>query len=176
MRISYQKINSQNFTSKIDKKETKSGEVGTSTFNYPTSEQLQGYMPCGKIDVEKKIMDKNKEQYISIRDEFCKKLEPKYLDMADKDWNFYTNSTKENMEKTSKANDAIHELYRDEQLYQELGRLKKQGLGDKHLDNQLKHLYKDFDEELNAGETKKALRDKENEIAAKFNSYVPKID
>ena len=176
MKISYQNINRQNFTSKIDKKENQAITTHGSKLNYPTSEQLQGYTPCGRINLEKIIMDKNKEKYIAIRDEFCKKLEPKFLDMGDKDWIFYTNSTKENMEKTSEANDAIHELYRDEQLYNELGKLKKQGLGDKHLDNQLKHLYKDFDEELNAGETKKALRDKENEIAAKYNSYVPKID
>lgn len=176
MKISYQKINSQNFTSKINKKEIKSEETYHPRDNYPTSEQLQGYIPCGKIDVEKKIMDKNREKYITIRDEFCKKLEPQYLDAGVKDWNFYTNSTKENLELSSKASDEIQELYRDEKVYKELAVLQKQDLGDKHLNNQLKHFYKDFDEELNAGEVKKALRDKENEIAAKYNSYVPKID
>ncbi len=176
MKISYQHINRQNFTSKIDKKENQAKTTHGSKLNYPTSEQLQGYTPCGRINLEKIIMDKNKEKYIAIRDGFCEKLEPKYLDAAIKDWNFYTNSTKENMEKSSKANDEIQELYRNEQIYNELAILQKQDLGDKHLNNQIKHFYKDFDEELNAGETKKALRDKENEIAAKYNSYVPKID
>ena len=35
---------------------------------------------------------------------------------------------------------------------------------------------KEFDEELNTGEELKKLRQKENEIAKKFNSYVLKID
>ena len=49
-------------------------------------------------------------------------------------------------------------------------------MNDKHLNKQLKDLYKSFDEELNAGELKQKLREKENEIAAKYNAYVPKID
>ena len=175
MKILTQITNITYFKSKNNlNNKVKNNNIGE--LKYPSSEQLQGYMPCGKIDVEKKIMDKNKEKYVLLRDEFCEKLEPKYLDAAIKDWNFYTNSTKENMEKSSKANDEIQELYRNENIYKALEILKKTDLGDKHLNNQLKHFYKNFDEEINAGVAKKALRDKENEIAAKYNSYIPMID
>jgi len=118
----------------------------------------------------------NDNKFANIRDTFCEKLEPKALKANIDCWNFYINSTDENMKTYEKSDDEVYALYRDEELYKNLKELQKQGLNDKHLSKQLKDLTREFDEELNAGEMKKALRDKENSIAAKFNGYVPKID
>ena len=128
---------------------------------------------CAKIDEKGVNMDND---FISIRDAFCKELEPKQLKQYKADWDFYINSTDENRNKSEAATEEVYELYRDENLYNKLLELKDAGLQDKHLSKQLNDLTREFDEELNAGELKKALRDKENEIAMKFNSYVPKVD
>ncbi len=113
------------------------------------------------------------KEYIQLRDEFCSELEPKSLKTSIDCWNFYINSTPENMQKYQTSQDEVYALYKDEGLY---NKFKSMQVEDKHLAKQLYDLVKDFDEELNAGELKKQLRDKENEIAAKFNAYVPKID
>lgn len=113
------------------------------------------------------------EKYIELRDKFCAELEPKGLKASVDCWNFYINSTPENMQAYQTSQDEVYALYRDENLYNEFKSLKVE---DKHLAKQLHDLVRDFDEELNAGELKKQLRDKENEIASKFNSYVAKID
>lgn len=113
------------------------------------------------------------KEYIELRDKFCNELEPKSLKASIDCWNFYINSTPENMQKYQASQDEVYALYKNEELYK---KFKSMQVEDKHLAKQLRDLVKDFDEELNAGELKKQLRDKENEIAAKFNSYVPKID
>lgn len=113
------------------------------------------------------------KEYIKLRDEFCDELEPKSLKASIDCWNFYINSTPENMKEYQDSQDEVYALYRDEELY---NKFKSMQVEDKHLSKQLHDLVRDFDEELNAGELKKQLRDKENEIAAKFNAYVPVID
>ncbi len=116
------------------------------------------------------------KKYIELRDEFCKELEPKSLKASIDCWNFYINSTAKNMQTYQKSQDEVYALYKNEELFKKFETLEKEGVSDKHLAKQLHDLVKDFDDELNAGDIKKQLRDKENEIASKFNSYVPKID
>lgn len=113
------------------------------------------------------------KEYIQLRDEFCSELEPKSLKTSIDCWDFYINSTSENMQKYQTSQDEVYALYKNEEFY---NKFKSMQVEDKHLAKQLHDLVKDFDEELYAGELKKQLRDKENEIAAKFNAYVAKID
>ena len=61
-------------------------------------------------------------------------------------------------------------------FYSELKTVQSAGLDDKHLSKQLKDLVKAFYNELESGNELKALRDKENEIASKYNAYVMTID
>lgn len=144
----------------------------------PKPQSSGGYLPVhsyGKINLEAGNMQ-NREKYINLRDGFSKKLAPKVHKAELSAWDFYINSTKENQAKYMNAEDEIQELFKDKDLYKQFSEIKKQGLNDKHLDKQVKDLVKSFDEELNAGEAKKELREKENEIAAKYNAYIPKID
>ena len=110
-----------------------------------------------------------------LRDEFCKKLEKVSIDLEKKCWDFYINSTPENMQKYENAQDEYSKLFRDKKTYEKFQNIDKTSLS-KHEAKQLKNLLKEFDEELNTGEELKKLRQKENEIAKKFNSYVLKID
>lgn len=180
MQVSTTKFNIHNFTSNKSSKEEKlENNKAFESLISPSSENLKAYLLvplCGKLNVieeDENIMD---SEFIKLRDEFCKELEPKSLKSSIDCWDFYINSTEENMKKYEKSQEAVYELYRDENLYKKLCSIEEIGLEDKHLNKQLKDLTREFDEELNAGELKKALRDKENEIAAKYNSYVPQID
>lgn len=107
--------------------------------------------------------------------EFCKKLEKVSIDLEKSCWDFYTNSTEENMQKYEKAQEDYSKVFQNEDDYKKFLEIDKDKLS-KHEQKQLKDLLKEFDEELNTGEELKALRKKENEIAQKFNSYIPKID
>ncbi len=115
-------------------------------------------------------------EFIKIRNEFSEKLEPLVIKSKIDDWNYYINSTDENLKKLEKSQEDISGLYRNKDIFNKLKTIEKSGLEDKHLAKQLDNLTKTFDDELNAGDLKKALRGKENEIMGKYNKYVPMID
>jgi len=123
-----------------------------------------------------KVNMTNKEEYIKLRGEFGQKLEKAAYDAELSAWNFYINSTHENLHKYTEAQEAMSNLYKDKDLYEKLKQIKEIGFDDKHLAKQIKDLVKAFYDEIESGEELKALRDKENEIANKYNSYVMKID
>ena len=118
---------------------------------------------------------KELDKFIKLRNELALKLEPAGIYAQKADWDFYTNSTEDNMKKSQKAWDNYSDFYKDEKMNKSFLGINKESLP-KHEQKQLKDILKSFDEELNSGEEKKALRDKESEIAKKINSYVYKID
>ena len=124
----------------------------------------------------KSSMNMKDKEFIQLRDDFCKKLEPKNLKANIDCWDFYINSTEENQKKYEQSTEDVYSLYRDEETYKKFKSISDDELSDVHLVKQLKDIKRVFDEELNAGDLKKELRDKENDIAAKYNRYVPKID
>lgn len=113
--------------------------------------------------------------FIKLRNNFSKNLEKKSINLEISCWNFYTNSTDENMLKYELAQDEYSNLFKDKLTYEKFLQIDKNLLS-KHEQKQLKNLLKEFDEELNTGKELKLLRQKENEIAKKYNSYIPKID
>ena len=115
------------------------------------------------------------KKFIDIREDFSKKLEPAALKTEKTCWEFFINSNPETQAEYEKAEDELYSLYRDEETFNKLKTIDKNKLP-KHEAKQLKDLLKAFDEELNSGETKKALRKKEADIGQKYNTYVPTID
>ena len=115
------------------------------------------------------------EKFINLRENFSEKLYPLYLKSELSCWNFYINSTDENLQKYKTAQEEFFNLYKDEDFYKELLKIDETKLNP-HEAKQLKNLKDSFKEELNAGDDLKELREKENNIAQKYNSYVPKID
>lgn len=122
----------------------------------------------------KLTMDETKK-FIDIREDFSKKLEPAAIDAERKCWDFYINSNSETQQLYEKAENDMYTLYQDEEVFNKLKNIDKNNLP-AHEAKQLKDLLKAFDEELNTGEAKKALRKKEADIGQKYNTYVPKID
>ena len=115
-------------------------------------------------------------EFIKIRDSFFEEVKPKMVKSEIDGWNFYINSTDENMKEIEKSMEEVLRLYRNEELYKKLNELEKSGLEDKHLAKQLNKLTKMFDSVLNEDEFNKALREKEKEIMSKFNRHVPMLD
>lgn len=116
------------------------------------------------------------KKYIELRDKFCEKLEEIQHNLELSAWDFYTNSKEENLDKYTQVQEQMSDLYKDEDLYKKLKQIQEIGLEDKHLARQLKNLVKDFYNEIESGEELKELRDKENEIAQKYNSYIMELD
>lgn len=110
-----------------------------------------------------------------LRDDFSKNLEINAINVEKSAWDFYINSNPENMQKYETAQNNYSNLFKDEATYKKFLEVDESKLS-KREKKQLKDIKKEFDDELNTGEDIKILRQKENEIAQKFNSYIPMID
>ena len=75
-------------------------------------------------------------EFIKIRDEFCAELEPKALKANIDCWNFYINSTAENMKTYETSQDIVYKLYQNVDLYKKLQELKKENLKYRGSSNQ----------------------------------------
>lgn len=124
-----------------------------------------------------------RENFVKLRDNFSEIWYKKYLKMCNCDWDFYINSNNENLSKMSEAQNEYYSIFKDKEFYENFTKISEEisKNPDKnnltfHEKKQLKNILKDFEEEFVTGEDLKLLRDKENEIAQKFNSYIPKID
>lgn len=118
----------------------------------------------------------NTDRYIDLRNKFGEKLQKVQYDAELAAWDFYTNSNDENLKKYTDSQENFSELFQDKETYSALKEIQDCGIEDKHLSKQLKNLVKVFYNEIESGKELKALRDKENEIASKYNSYVMTID
>ena len=98
--------------------------------------------------------------FINIRDKFCKELERVSINLEKSCWDFYTNSTAENLKRYEEAQDEYSKVFQNRDWYNKFLAINKDELS-KHEQKQLKELLKEFDEELNTGEELKALRKKE---------------
>ena len=115
------------------------------------------------------------DKFIKIREEFSLKLDEVQRNEEIKAWEFYINSNPKTKNAFENAQDEVTKLFSDKKTYEELSAINKFELP-KHEQKQLRKLLKNFDERLNSGEIYKELERKENEIAQKYNSYIPLID
>ena len=128
-------------------------------------------MFCKSSEVKNSLMNK----FINQRDNFSEVFYPALLKYNISSWDFYINSTDENLDFMTKNYDNYKNLWKDENIYKEFLKLKNIDLP-KHEKRQLKEILKNFEDEITSGDVLKILSDKENEIAQKYNSYIPKID
>lgn len=149
--------------------------VSFKSLNKDKIESLENLKVCHNLNKEEVSMS-NLDKYMQLRDEFGENLRKIQYDAELACWNFYTNSNEENLKIYTKSQEDYSNLFKDKNFYSELKTVQSAGLDDKHLSKQLKDLVKAFYNELESGNELKALRDKENEIASKYNAYVMTID
>ena len=134
---------------------------------------------CATIKAElntgsRKIMSET-EKFIKIREEFSPSLQNVQYNEGKTAWEFFINSNDQNLKAYEKAQEEFTELFSDKETYEKFLSVDASKLP-KHEQKQLKDLLRVFDKRINTGEMYKALEKKENEIAQKYNSYVPAID
>lgn len=134
---------------------------------------------CATIKAEintgsNKIMNET-EKFIKIREDFSPALEKVQHDEGETAWNFFINSNEQNLKNYETAQEEFSKLFSDRKIYEKFLSVDASKLP-KHEQKQLKDLLRVFDKRINTGEMYKALEKKENEIAQKYNSYVPTID
>lgn len=145
---------------------------------YPQAIMDAMNISCAKVKAQLQI-GSNKmgeiDKFIKIRDEFSIGLDKVLRQNEKSAWDFYINSTPETMKQYEIAQDEYTKLFSNKKVYDEFMSVDASKLPH-HEQKQLKDLLKVFDERLNSGENYKALEKKENEIAQKFNGYIPLID
>jgi len=134
---------------------------------------------CATIKAElkigsKKVMNET-EKFVKIREEFSPAFQKVQYNEGKTAWEFFINSNEQNLKAYENAQEEFSKLFSDRETYEKFLSIDSSKLP-KHEQKQLKDLLKVFDERLNSGEAYKALEKKENEIAQKYNSYVPTID
>ena len=128
-------------------------------------------MPMDSVSFSTNIKD-NEQKFVNLRDKIADKMKAVTNGVEEASWDFYTNSTPENMDKMNAAEDKLNEFYDNKDVYAELKEINdKGGVGEKHLKKQLRTLTSAFGDGIEFKEELKALSEKENEISQKLNSY-----
>ena len=145
---------------------------------YPEAITEAMNISCAKINAELKIGCKKMsetDKFVKLRDEFSQDLD-KILRKNEKTaWDFYINSNPNTLKSYESAQNEMTELFSSKENYDKFLQIDKSKLPE-HEQKQLKDLLKAFDERLNSKEEFIALEKKENEIANKYNAYIPNID
>jgi len=133
-------------------------------------------MPMDSVSFSGSIKD-NEQKFIALRDKLADNMKAVTGGAEAASWDFYINSTPENMDKMNAAQDKMNEFYDNKDVYAELKEINdKGGVGEKHLKKQLRTLTSAFGDGIEFKEELKAMNEKENEISQKLNSYQMTID
>ena len=133
-------------------------------------------MPMDSVSFSTNIKD-NEQKFISLRDRLADGMKEVLSGSEAACWDFYTNSTSENLQKMNAAQDKQNDFFDNKDVYAELKEINdKGGVGEKHLKKQLRTLTSAFGDGIEYKEELKALAEKENEISQKLNSYQMTID
>lgn len=118
---------------------------------------------------------KDEVEFLQFRQNFSNKLHKRTIGVGRTGWDFYINSTDDNLKKYEKAQNEYAKLFQDEKTLESLQELSKKDIKNLVLLNQLNDLIEAFENECKSKEELKELRMIENKIAKKFNSYEPEI-
>lgn len=156
---------------------SKMGKTNPVNFKQTTDKiQKTKPMPMDSVSFSVNIKE-NEKNFVELRERISKDLHPIMTDSEAACWDFYTNSSNENLDKMNVAQDKATEFYDNKEIYEELKAINdKGGVGDKKLKKQLRDLTSAFGDGIVYKEEIKAMNEKENEISQKLNSYQMTID
>lgn len=133
-------------------------------------------IPMDSVSFSTNIKE-NEKNFVELREKISKDMQPIMSNSEAACWNFYTESSKENLDKMNAAQDKANDFYDNKEIYAQLKEINdKGGVQDKKLQKQLRNLTSAFGDGIEFKEELKAMSEKENEISQKLNSYVMKID
>lgn len=133
-------------------------------------------MPMDSVSFSSNIKE-NEKNFVELREKISKDMKPIMSNSEAACWDFYTNSSQENLDKMNVAQDKANDFYDNKDIYAKLKEINdKGGVHDKKLQKQLRNLTSSFGDGIEYKNELKAMSEKENEISQKFNSFVMKID
>ncbi len=133
-------------------------------------------MPMDSVSFSTNIKE-NEKNFVKLREEISKDMKPIMSNSEAACWDFYTESTPENMDKMNVAQDKANDFYDNKEIYAKLKEINEAGgVADKKLKKQLRNLTTAFGDGIEYKEELKAMSTKENEISQKLNSYQMTID
>ena len=134
-------------------------------------------MPMDSVSFSNTVKQTNDEKFVELREKISKGLQPVLEGEEAAAWDFYINSTPENLEKMNAASDRQSEFFDDKETYAKLKAINESGgVQDTKLQKQLKKLTSQFGDGIEYKEEIEAINKKENEISQKLNSFQMKID
>ena len=133
-------------------------------------------IPMDSVSFSTNIKE-NEQNFVELREQISKDMKPIMSASEAACWDFYTESSKENLDKMNAAQDKANDFYDNKEIYAQLKEINnKGGVQDKKLQKQLRNLTSAFGDGIEFKEEIKVMNEKENEISQKLNSYVMKID
>ena len=133
-------------------------------------------MPMDSVSFSTNIKE-NEKNFVKLREEISKEMKPIMSNAEAACWDFYTESSPENMDKMNLAQDKANDFYDNKEIYAKLKEINEAGgVSDKKLKKQLRNLTTAFGDGIEYKEELKAMSTKENEISQKLNSYQMTID
>lgn len=133
-------------------------------------------MPMDSVSFSSNIKE-NEKNFIELREKISKDMKPIMSNSEAACWDFYTESSQENLNKMNTAQDKANDFYDNKEIYAQLKEINdKGGVHDKKLQKQLRNLTSAFGDGIEFKEELKSMSEKENEISQKLNSFVMKID
>lgn len=135
-------------------------------------------MPADSVSFSSSVQKKsNDEKFLELREKISPEMKELNKTVAAAEWDFYTNSTQENLDKANSAQDKLNDFYDNKDIYAEIKKINDNGgVNEKHLQKQLRNLTVSFGDGIEYKEELKAMREKENEISQKLNSYQMTMD
>ena len=135
-------------------------------------------MPADSVSFSSAVKNQsNDEKFAELREKISPEMKELNKNVAAAEWDFYTNSTDENLNKANEAQDKLNNFYDNKEIYAEIKKINDNGgVKEKHLQKQLRNLTSAFGDGIEFKEELKAMREKENEISQKINSYQMTID
>ena len=136
-------------------------------------------MPADSVEfsIKTTLAKTNDDKFVELRETISPKMQEVLSNSEEAGWDFYINSTEENMDKMNVAQDKVNNFYDDPETYAKLKEINEAGgVKDEKLQKQLRVLTSAFGDGIEYKTDLEAMNKKENEISQKLNSFQMQID
>ena len=97
-------------------------------------------MPLDSVSFSTKPLS-NEQEFINLREKISPEMKTVLSNSEEACWDFYTDSTSENMDKMNIAEEKVNNFYDNKEVYAQLKKINDNGgIQEKHLSKQLKTL------------------------------------
>ncbi len=169
------KITQKLFTTNVyNKKQT---EDKFKSSNIARQETFSSYNNSYSIAfLGKKDYTPNEKEFANYKQQLSKKSHKLNTNQEKADWDFYINSTDENMAKSDAAFKASLDFDADENIFNDLKRFDQNGVSDPKLKQPLDDLIKSYTKSVKYKADFEKLHEMEDSIAQKVNAYKGVVD